>query len=1187
MRPKHKMTNLFTIASGILICIGLATPRLVAAQATAGTGSIQGSIVDSQGGAVSGARITITRRATGQVFPTSTNSTGSFSVAALIPGEYTVRVEAKGFKTAEMLVRAELSVISTANLTLEIGAESTVIIVEANAVTINTQQATVQDVITAKQIEDLPVNGRNFLDLASLEPGVQVQDGANFDPTKNGFSSISFGGRSGRTARIEVDGLDISDETVGTTTQNLPLSAIEEFSVNQSTLDLSTELTSSGSVNILTKSGANVIHGELFYYGRSNRTSARIAPPTTQFPELDFGRRQYGGNFGGWFVKDKLFYFLDAERTTQTLLSPVSLAAPFSALSGAFGSPFRETEYVGKVDWIIRGTWKAFFRFSYDQNLSIRGFNPGVYQPFANVDHTPVYAGGTDFSKGRFIHQFRLGYMKFRNAIADATQGVTNPAPGIALVIAPFLDFSCLGGGESFCSGTNILAPQATFQSNKQGKYDGNFTFGSHNLRYGIGVNRILGGGFAKFFGVAPAVGSILGPSSEAFAASGPFPGGINNPLNYPVQNVLMGNGQGFFTDLPQFGFPAGGQFDTRFAWYVGDSWKATNRLTITYGVHYVRDTGRSDSDLPAIPALNQFGPGLGDKVHQPNKNFSPHLGIAWDPTGGGKTVIRAGGGIYYENAVFNNVLFDRPARLEKGLFFGTGLACIFGSTLDVPLPNGSSITPTFCGQPIGNVVSNIAAFQQRYQAAVVAAGPQSNGSFVGKTLAEGANSTGDQLIAPNYRSPYSIQMNVGIQRQLGRATVLTVDYVRNVSLHYLLGIDVNHVGAARTLSVPNAQAAISATNRDFGCGTGFNSASIDCAIRNGATIADYAGNGLDSGTVFNAGFPCPTCAFPGLNPNLGENQMLMSIGRSVYNAFQVSLRSNLDHPLPGLHHLSLLSSYSLSRFKSQAADQDFINNATDFDNPGKFFGPSGLDRTHIVGVGATIDFPYATRVSMSSHWATAGALTLSLPNSGQPGEIFRSDVTGDGKVGDVVPGTNVGSFGRSIKPGQINNLIDSYNKNSAGQLTPAGQALVGAGLFSGAQLTALGAAEPSLARAPQGQVGMSPRFTFDMYVSWRLHPQKLFSRLSERVIVEPQVALFNVFNFQNYDPGGNTLSGVLSGTVGSANGTTAHNQSGCDPLNNPAPCTGRKNLVAPGSASGVNWYGVPRQWQFGVKLTF
>jgi hypothetical protein len=1181
-------------------------PAPAAAQATVATGSIQGTIVDAQGGAVAGAKVTVTSKATGQAFPTTTNPAGVFNVAALIPGEYTVRVEARGFKTIETLTRVELGVITTANLSLEVGSESIVVSVEASAITVNTQQATVQDVITARQIEELPVNGRNFLDLASLEPGVQVQDGANFDPTKNGFSSVSFGGRSGRTARIEVDGLDISDETVGTTTQNLPLSAIQEFNVNQSTLDLSTELTSSGSINILSKSGSNDIHGQLFYYGRSDRTSARIAPPTAQNPSLDFGRNQFGGNLGGYFIKDKLFYFLDIERTTQTLQSPVVPTAPFSSFAGSFGSPFRETEYVGKLDWNIKGSWKAFYRFSYDQNLSIRGFNPGVYQPFANVDHTPVHAVGTDFVSGRFTHSFRVGYMKFRNAIADASQGVTNPAPGISLIIAPFLDFTCLGGGEAFCSGTNILAPQQTYQTNKQGKYDGSFTFRSHVLRYGIGVNRILGGGFAKFFGIAPAVGSILssGPgSTEDFAdnscgAGNPcFPGGSANPLNYPVQTVLMGNGQGFFTERPEFGFPAGGQFDTRFAWYVGDSWKARHNLTITYGVHYVRDTGRSDSDLPAIPVLDQFGSGLGARVRQPNKNFSPHLGIAWDPTGQGKTVIRAGGGLYYENAIFNNVLFDRPGRLQQGLFFGTGLACLFGNTLDVPLPDGTSLTPTFCDKPIGSVVNDIAAFQQQFQAAVIAAGPQANGSFIGNALAAGVNSTGAQLFAPNYRSPYSVQINVGIQRLFGRATVLTVDYVRNVSLHYLLGIDVNHIGAARFLNVANAQAAITTTLGNCGVST-IDQSLLSCPtdpangttdngtwIPRPATIADYAGNGLDSGVTLNAGFPCSFCAFPGANPNLGENQMLFPIGRAVYNALQVSLKSNLDHPLRGVKRLALISSYALSRFKSQAADQDFINNATDFDNPGRFYGPSGLDRTHILGVGATMDFPYATRVSMSSHWSTGGALTLTLPNSGLPGEIFRSDVTGDGTVGDVVPGTNIGTFGRDVKADQINNLINSYNSSSAGQLTPAGQALVSAGLFTQAQLVALGAVTPTLALAPPGQVGLSPRFTLDMYVAWRLHPNKLFKGLSERVVVEPQVGLFNVFNFQNFDPGGNTLSGSLTGTPGTANGTTRHDQAGCPA--DISKCTGRTNLVAPGSASGVNWFGVPRQWQFGVKLTF
>jgi hypothetical protein len=317
---------------------------------------------------------------------------------------------------------------------------------------------------------------------------------------------------------------------------------------------------------------------------------------------------------------------------------------------------------------------------------------------------------------------------------------------------------------------------------------------------------------------------------------------------------------------------------------------------------------------------------------------------------------------------------------------------------------------------------------------------------------------------------------------------------------------------------------------------------------------------------------------------------MLFPVGRSVYNGLQTSVKSDLQNPLPGVKRLSLLASYALSRFESQAADQDFINNATDFDRPTKFFGPSGLDRTHILGVGATMDLPWAMRFSTSSHWSTAAPQTLTFATSGAAGEIFRTDVTGDGTIGDVIPGTNVGSFGRSITASSLNSFINSYNGSGANQLTPAGQALVSAGLFTAQQLTALGGVTPSLQNAPTGgggNVGLSPRFTTDMYISWLLHPNKLFHGVAERVVIEPQIALFNVFNFQNYDPGGNTLSGVLSGAVGSVNGTTRFNQAGCDPASAPQLCTGRTNLVAPGSASGVNWYGVPRQWQFGVKLTF
>jgi len=187
-------------------------------QTTVGTGSISGTVTDQSAAVLAGAKVTITNIATNQVINLTSNSTGGFNSGALVPGEYKVQIAAKGFSTVNENLTVQVGNTATANAKLQLGKESTIVDVQADEVSVNTEQATVQGVLTASQIENLPVNGRNFLDLAQLEPGVQIQDGQNFDPTKAGYSSISFGGRFGRTARIEVDGVDVSDETVGTTT---------------------------------------------------------------------------------------------------------------------------------------------------------------------------------------------------------------------------------------------------------------------------------------------------------------------------------------------------------------------------------------------------------------------------------------------------------------------------------------------------------------------------------------------------------------------------------------------------------------------------------------------------------------------------------------------------------------------------------------------------------------------------------------------------------------------------------------------------------------------------------------------------------------------------------------------------------------------------------------------------------
>ena len=1200
------------VSLSALLCLNLS------AQTTISTGSIQGTITDPAGAVVGGAKVTITGKATGQSVSVTTSQAGAWASGALIPGEYAVRIEAKGFKATEASLRVEVNTTAPGNFRLQVGQETQVVHVQGSGVTVNTEQATVQGIITQQQIENLPINGRNFLDLAQLEPGVQIQDGGTFDPTKNGFSSVSFGGRFGRTARIELDGLDISDETVGTTTMNVPLGAIEEASLQQSSLDLSTELTSSGSVSLNTKTGTNAIHGDSFYYFRDQSLNAALPGDSTSY----FQRNQFGGAVGGPIIKDKLFFFLTGERTKQDFQDPVFPGGQLANLSSTFSSPFRETQADARLDYNT-GRYKTFYRFTFDQNKSVLPLLPNTFQPFASDNHAREQVAGVDFNTGNYTHSIRFGYTKFQNSIADAVVGsnIFNPAPGIELAIGG--DSFCLtAGADDFCSGPNFLAPQATFQSDHQIKYDGSTVYRNHIFRFGAGWNYIHGGGFAAFLGTGPAVGApSLAGLQPPCSPICPFPSldsnpadFASNPLNYPATDVTLGNGIGFSSEKPAFGFPAGGEGpDNRIAWYFGDSWKLRSNLTLNYGVRYVFDSGRTDSDIPPIPALDQFNNqyynNLGARVHQPINNYAPQLGVAWDPSKKGTTVIRGGIGLFYENSIWNNNLFNRPARLPQGLFLGFQTQCSGGSA------GGSGAT--YCGQPIGSVASQIIADQQAYQAQTLANGPASNPSFIGNALTDTANGTGTQLLAPNYRTPRSVQMNLGIQQQIRKGTVLTIDYLRNVGTHNLLSVDTNHVGDAGFVNLAAAQNAINATLAACGQPTIALAASIGTCPATSwnsavhpATIADFAefktdslGNpisgGLDSGYSTLGGFPAAlncdstgtTCltpntgaAFPGINPAVGANQMLFPIGRSVYNGLQVSLRQDVHNPFRDVKAMNLQVSYAFSRYVSTARDSDFINFAQDNTNPLQYIGPNGLDRTQQISFGGTFDVPKNFRVSLIGHFDSPLPLNVTLPVSGLPGGIFQTDITGDGTgggdaisnggVGDLLPGTNVGGFGRSFGINGLNQRIKAFNQ-TIGQATPAGQTLINAGLVTlsdlqalggviGGSVTSCGQSFCPLPVAPPNAVGQGWLKTFDVSLSWAY-------KFKERVELRPGVTFFNVFNFANFDGAAAPFSTVLDGTAGSPNGTTS-----------PQP-----NDLRLGLGSGVNALGAPRAIEFEVKLNF
>jgi hypothetical protein len=1187
------------------------------AQTTVAQGSIQGTVTDPSGAVVSGAKITISNKATGQVSKTTSTSAGTYNSGGLIPGDYVVRVEAAGFKTTELPVVVQVAVTASGSIKLELGAGSTVVEVQGAAVTVNTEQATVQGVLTGEQIDNLPVNGRNFLDLAQLEPGVQMQDGTSFDPTKAGYTSVSINGVFGRTPRIEVDGLDVSDETVGTTTQNIAMSSIEEFNISRSSLDLSTEVTSSGAVNLAIRSGTNAYHGQALYNFRDQAAGFANFPGGQSLP---FQRNQFGGRFGGAIIKDKLFFFVDAERIKQDSLDPVVVAAPFNGISGGFSSPFRSTSSVGKLDWQATKDIHVFYKFAYDVNYSNSNAFATGYSIYANRDNTPSNAVGVDWNKGSWSNTFRFGYLKFHNLIVGGTSAAAtpqNPFPGIEMF---FFD-------NGLTTGPNFLAPQQTYQSNKQFKYDGSKVWGSHIIRFGAGVNRILGGGFASFYGLGPEV--VTGTSVGANPND-------PNPGDYPFLEAIVGNGQGYFTEKPQFNAPAGGQADTRFEAYVGDSWKIKPNFTLTYGLRYLRDTGRTDSDLGTIPCsaidtsyvtgtlpctgstplLNQFGftSGLGNPVRQPNTNFGPQVGFAWDPMKNGKTVIRGGGGIFYENSVFNNVLFDRPPKLNSGLFWNFGvLNCGGGGvgSVGLPLPGGGSLTSIdgadvatdLCGVNLGaaplagtapTVAQALADYQVAYDAAIKAAGPAANINFVGRTLELDSNLQGYAAYAPNYRTPRSYQMNIGVQREIVRGGVFSADFIRNISLHFPLTIDVNHVGDARYLNTTAANNAIAATLKACGA-TSINAALVSCAANSNnapATIDNFASNGLDSGVAYFSGSAAPAfgldpsvgAAFAGINPLVGVGDFQYPAGRSVYNGLQTEYKQQVHNPFRGVTGLNLQVAYTLSRFEGNGGnDQNFSAVAWDQRNPTAFFGPTTLDRTHQFKFGATFDIAHrGPRLSFIGGFSSPRPSNLSLPitNGGSQSEqadIFRTDLTGDGTIGDLINSSSgigkPGTFMREVSAHGLNNVISNFNSNIAGSLTPAGQALVTAGLFSQAQLVSLGAVVPSIQAPPAQNMGNPYYKDVDTVLSWPI-------RFHERFVIEPSVSFFNLFNFANYAPLGNA-AGWLTGGPGSANGTSTNDSV----LVNGSAAT--KEVQRSGLGTGVFAAGAPRQAEFGLRIDF
>ncbi|MGI8735199.1 MAG: TonB-dependent receptor [Pyrinomonadaceae bacterium] len=714
---------------------------------------------------------------------TTTAENGTYRISQLPPGTYEVKVAGTNFKTSVVSdVVVAVGQTLPLDIHLEIGVpDETVTVVGGGDVQIDRTDNTVSGVVNTRQIQNLPLNGRNFLDLAQLQPGVETVQGGSFDPTKANYTGISIAGQAGRSTQIAIDGGSVVDNVVGTTVQNFSQEIVQEFQLGISNFDLSTGASSTGSVNVISKSGTNEFHGNGYIYARHNKwaafpslgrlDAANGIPLAAQATTIPFDRQQYGGTLGGPIKRNKLFFFFNYEGNNQdgsALHNP--LEAP--SFAGFTSNPFDEKLLTTKIDWVVSGNTTINTRYSFNDNFQDVPFAPGSgivpresasrifesnNQLVTNRSHN-IVSGITHTFSPTVTNNFVFNLSDFSNVINPKVEGL----PEIRIL-----------GTQTWKSGTNYIAPQSTFQERYQFRNDLTWVRGDHIFRFGGNYERTSINGIFAF--AKPARIRLFDPATlttpVTLVTEADF-------LNAPVRDISMGIG----SDVLPFNSDRSDTLNNRFSFYGNDSWKLSPRFTFNYGLSYRIDTNLWNHDLghPAIIS-SLFGRGTAASPRD-NNNIAPRVGFAWDVAGNGRTVIRGGVGIYYDNTIDNLRLFERADLGPPGaeLF-------LVGVDLQSPLfPGGDGrfgegqLTLAQALALIGPARAEIESRQFNCPA--------------GQTSLECAGAISGPLFSTEFQVPYSIQYSIGLQRELPWGMVFQGDLNYRKGLHEVLVYDVNKI---------------------------------------------------------------------------------------------------------------------------------------------------------------------------------------------------------------------------------------------------------------------------------------------------------------------------------------------------------------------------------------------------------
>ena len=646
------MTTRITRWLAMALAVALLTPLPIFAQSSGA--ALSGLITDATGAAVPGVTVTATNRQTGFQRVTVTSRDGSYLFPLLPVGTYRVVAELAGFATVTT-ENVELNVATPRDLhtTLKPATAKESITVTAEAPLIATTPA-LGTVVSQKELEGLPLNGRQFANLASLAPGTQLS--VNADPTKPGQLTVALNGGSGRNVNYIIDGGDNTDDTIGGALQNFNLEAVQEFKIQTMQYKAEFGRSSGGVLTVATKTGTNDLMGSVYGFFRNKSLNEKTTTEQlTGSPKGDYKRQQYGASIGGPIVKDKAHFFATYEKTARDTTKTIDTAGVFPEFDGTgVAIPFRDQLGTAKASWNATAKQLVQVRYGYQKNTDIYGANP-LYLPsnqgiIAN-DYKSALASHTWNIGTDKLNDFLYQYTKFANSILPVSN-------------APNLYFP-----SGVTSGQNFNTPQTTNQVKHQFKDDFSWSatpFGSrHDLKAGINyINEpTLGGSFTT-------------GTSGQYAM-------LADRKDSPVESIdIRGGFSGDATPIKQYDA------------YLQDDWAVNRKLTVNAGLRYDLWTGfaldqRSNPLLalyksaaakhPEIAWLRPFAQGEADKLHEDRNNWGPRLGFTYDLTGDSHNIVRGGWGIYY----------DFPYTNATSLFPASSVQSDYGTIYFYEDPNG------------------------------------------------------------------------------------------------------------------------------------------------------------------------------------------------------------------------------------------------------------------------------------------------------------------------------------------------------------------------------------------------------------------------------------------------------------------------------------------------------------------